>query len=78
MWQINNAKAAESIITSVLKKLSYLSGKAVIAIMKQLLLQVEAYEVSWGDFKLLERTFNIYIMDLAENGKISFKGILLF
>ena len=46
MWQINNAKAAESIVTSVLKKLSYLSGKAVIAIMKQLLLRVEAYEVS--------------------------------
>ena len=33
MWQINNAKAAESIVTSVLKKLSYLSGKAVIAII---------------------------------------------
>ena len=31
-----------------------------------------------GDFRLLERTFSIYFMDLAENGKISFKGILLF
>ena len=34
MWKINNAKAAESVVTSVLKKLSYLSGKAVTAIMK--------------------------------------------
>ena len=31
-----------------------------------------------GDFRLLERTFGIYFMDLAKNGKISFKGILLF
>ena len=46
MWKINNAKAVESVVTSVLKKLSYLSRKAVTAIMKQLLLQVEAYEVS--------------------------------
>ena len=27
---------------------------------------------------MLERTFSIYWMDLAENGKISLKGILLF
>ena len=45
MWKINNAKAIELVVTSVLKKLSYLSGKAVIAIMKQLLLRVEADEV---------------------------------
>ena len=31
-----------------------------------------------GDFRLLERTFSIYWMNLAENGKISLKGILLF
>ena len=30
------------------------------------------------DFKQLERTFSIYWMDLAENGKIFLKGILLF
>ena len=31
-----------------------------------------------GAFKLLGKSFNIYYMDLAENGKISLKGILLF
>ena len=31
-----------------------------------------------SDFRLLERTFSIYWMDLAENGKISLKDILLF
>ena len=31
-----------------------------------------------GDFRLLERTFSIYWMNLAKNGKISLKGILLF
>ena len=31
-----------------------------------------------GDFRLIERTFSIYWMDLVENGKISLKGILLF
>ena len=36
MWKINNAKAVGSAITSVLKKLSLLSGKAVTAIMRQL------------------------------------------
>ena len=36
MWKISNVKAAESAVTSVLKKLSQLSGKAVIAIMRQL------------------------------------------
>ena len=30
-----------------------------------------------GDFRLLEKSFSIYWMDLAENGKISLKGILL-
>ena len=46
MWKINNANAVESVVTSVLKKLSYLSGKAVTAIMKWLLLWAKAYEVS--------------------------------
>ena len=31
-----------------------------------------------GAFRLLERTFSIYWMDLAENGKNSLKGIFLF
>ena len=31
-----------------------------------------------SDFRLLERTCSIYWMNLAENGKISLKGILLF
>ena len=46
MWQINNAKAAESIVTSVLKKLSQMLGKAVTTIMRQLLLWEEVDEVS--------------------------------
>ncbi|XP_075645683.1 uncharacterized protein LOC142616786 [Castanea sativa] len=36
MWKISNAKAAGSTVTSVLKKLSQLSEKAVTAIMRQL------------------------------------------
>ena len=36
MWKISNTKAAGSVVTSVLKKLSQLLGKAVIAIMRQL------------------------------------------
>ena len=37
MWKINNAKAAGSAVTSILKKLSQLSGKVMTAIMRQLL-----------------------------------------
>jgi len=36
MWKINNAKAAGLAVTSILKKLSQLSGKVVTAIMRQL------------------------------------------
>ena len=34
MWKINNAKVAGSAVTSVLKKLSQLSEKIVIVIMR--------------------------------------------
>ena len=37
MWKISNAKAVGLAVTSVLKRLSQLSGKVVIAIMRQLL-----------------------------------------
>ena len=36
MWKISNAKVAGSAVTSVLKKLSQLSEKIVIVIMRQL------------------------------------------
>ena len=36
MWKISNAQVARSAVTSVLKKLSQLSGKVVIAIMRHL------------------------------------------
>ena len=36
MWKISNAKAVGLAVTSVLKRLSQLSGKVVIAIMRQL------------------------------------------
>ena len=53
MRKISNVKAAGSVVTSVLKKLSQLSGKAIIAyhkitvttVIRQLLVGAEAYEV---------------------------------
>ena len=68
------------------EKLSQLSGKAVTAIMKKLsqlsgkscLLWAEVNEVRWVLSDCWEGHFNIYFMDVAENGKISLKGILLF
>ena len=36
IWKISNGKAAGSVVTSILKKLSRLSRKAVTAIMRQL------------------------------------------
>ena len=48
MWKISDAKTAGSVVTSVLKKLSQLSRKAVTAIMRQLLLWAEVDEVSWA------------------------------
>ena len=64
----------------MMRKLSQLSGKAVTAIMKKLS-QLSGKAVCFGQWVLTgcwEGHFNIYFMDLAENGKISLKGILLF
>ena len=47
MRKFNNVKAARSAVTVVLKKLSQLSGKAIIAVIRQLLLGAEVDEVSW-------------------------------
>ncbi|XP_075633641.1 uncharacterized protein LOC142606128 [Castanea sativa] len=80
----SNAKAARSAVTSVLKKLSRLLGKAVPTVRKS----CDSYhEIAvtlgrskrgqHGDFRVLERSLSIYFMVLAENGKISFKDILL-
>ena len=73
-------------MTAIMKKLSQLSGKAVTAIMKKTvptvrkscLLWAEANDVRWVLLYCWEGHFNVYFMDLAENGKISLKGILLF
>ena len=48
------------------------------AIIRQLFALGRSQRGQMGDFRLLERTFSIYWMNLAENGKISLKGILLF
>ena len=78
---------------AILRKLSQLSGKAVTAIMKSCdsyhekavpavrkncLLWAEDNEVRWVLSDCWEGHFNIYFMDLVENGKNSLKGILLF
>ena len=80
-------------MTTILRKLSQLSGKAVTTIMKNCdsyhekavpavrkscLLWVEDNEVRWVLSDCWEGHFNIYFMDLVENDKISLKGILLF
>ena len=69
--KINNVQAAGSAITAVLKK-------AVRVVKKSCLLWAEANEVKWVLSDCWEGHFNIYFMDLVENGKISLKGILLF
>ena len=45
--KISNAQAAGSAVTTVLKRLSQLSGKAVTVVIRQLLLWAKADEVSW-------------------------------
>ena len=69
--KINNVQAVGSAITAVLKKV-------VRVVRKSCLLWAEANEVKWVLSDCWEGHFNIYFMDLAENGKISLKGILLF
>ena len=64
---------------AIMKKLSQLSGKAVTAIMKNVvpavrkncLLWEEANDVRWMLSDCWEGHFNVYFMNLAENGKIS-------
>ena len=84
--RISNVQVARSAVTAVLKKAvptvrkscdSY-HEKAVPAVRKSCLLWAEANEVRWVLSDRWEGHFNIYFMDLAENCKISLKGILLF
>ena len=81
-------QAAGSAVTAVLKKAILVvrkscdnyHEKAVIAIMKKLS-QLSGKAVCFGQWVLSgcwEGYFNIYFIDLAKNGKISLKGILLF
>ena len=69
--KISDVQATGSTVTTVLKK-------AVPAVKKSCLLWAKANEVKWVLSDCWEGHFNIYFMDLAENGKISLKGILLF
>ena len=72
-------QAARSTVTAVLKKAvptvrkscdSYYE-KVVPAVRKSCLLWAEINEVRWVLSDYWEGHFNIYFMDLAENGKIS-------
>ena len=56
--KISDVQAARSAVTDVLKRLFQLSGKAVCFGQKQ--------KGQMGDFRLLERSFSIYFMDLAK------------
>ena len=47
-------------------------GSTITVVIRQLLLRAKVDKV-W----LLEKIFSIYFIDLTENGKISFKDILL-
>ena len=84
--KISNVQAAGSAVTAVLKNAvlavrkscdSY-HEKAVLTVRKSCLLWAETNEVRWVLSDCWEGHFNIYFMDLAENCKISLKGILLF
>ena len=84
--KISDVQTAGSAVTAVLKKAvlairkscdSY-HEKAVPAVTKSCLLWTEANEVRWVLSNCWKGDFDIYFMDLAENDKISLKGILLF
>ena len=68
----------EKAVPVVKKSYDSYHEKAVSAVRKSCLLWVKANEVRWVLLDYWEGHFNIYFMDLAENGKISLKGILLF
>ena len=68
----------EKAVPVVRKSYDSYHEKAVSAIRKSCLFWVEANEVRWVLLDYWEGHFNIYFMDLAENGKISLKGIFLF
>ena len=73
MEKISNVQVAGSAVTAVLKK-------AVLAVIKKLS-QLSGKAICFGQCVLLgywQCHFSIYFMDLAENGKISLKGISLF
>ena len=69
--KINDVQTVGSAVITVQKK-------AIPAVRKNCLLWAEDNEVRWVLSDCWEGHFNIYFMDLAENGKISLKGILLF
>ena len=68
----------EKAVPAIGKSCDSYHEKAVPAVRKICLLWAEANEVRWVLSNCWEGHFNIYFMDLAENGKISLKGILLF
>ena len=68
----------EKAIPVVKKSCPSYQEKLSPAIRKSCLLWAEANEVRWVLLDYWEGHFNIYFMDLVENGKISLKGILRF
>ena len=68
----------EKVIPAVKKSSDSYHEKAIPTVRKSCLLWVEVYEVRCVLSDCWEGHFNIYFMNLAENGKISLKGILLF
>ena len=68
----------EKAVPAIKKSCDNYHEKAVPAIRKSCLLWAEANEVRWVLLDYWEGHFNIYFMDLVENGKISLKGILRF
>ena len=68
----------EKAVPAVKKICDNYHEKAVPIVRKNCLLWAEANEVRWVISDCWEGHFNIYFMDLAENGNFSLKGILLF
>ena len=68
----------EKAVPAVRKSCDSYHEKAVSAVRKSCLLWAEVNEVKCVLSDCWEGHFNIYFMDVAENGKISLKGILLF
>ena len=68
----------EKVVPAIRKSCDSYHEKVIPTVRKSCLLWAEVNEVIWVLSDCWEGHFNIYFMDVAENGKISLKGILLF